>query len=85
MEARFAAATAAVAHGVAAELVDPQPGAIASDLLPELRRALAVTASSARPSVEACSAQRNHIDLGALRRNVRTLVRGSTAPSCGRS
>ena len=41
MEARFAAATAAVAHGVAAELVDPQPGTIASDLLPELRRALA--------------------------------------------
>jgi NAD(P)H-hydrate epimerase len=41
MEARFAAATAAVAHGVASELVDPQPGAIASDLLPELQRALA--------------------------------------------
>jgi NAD(P)H-hydrate epimerase len=41
MEARFAAATAAVAHGVAAELVDPQPGMIASDLLPALQRALA--------------------------------------------
>jgi NAD(P)H-hydrate epimerase len=41
MEAQLAAATAAVAHGVAAELVDPQPGAIASDLLPALRRALA--------------------------------------------
>ena len=41
LEARFAAAAAAVAHGVAAELIDPQPGAIASDLLPELRRALA--------------------------------------------
>jgi NAD(P)H-hydrate epimerase len=41
LEARFAAAAAAVAHGVAAELVDPQAGAIASDLLPELRRALA--------------------------------------------
>ena len=41
MEARFAAATAAVAHGVAAELVDPQRGAIASDLLPALQRALA--------------------------------------------
>jgi NAD(P)H-hydrate epimerase len=41
MEAAFGAATAAVAHGVAAELLDPQPGAIASDLLPELRRALA--------------------------------------------
>jgi ADP-dependent NAD(P)H-hydrate dehydratase / NAD(P)H-hydrate epimerase len=41
MEPRFAAAAAAVAHGVAAELVDPQVGAMASDLLPELRRALA--------------------------------------------
>jgi hydroxyethylthiazole kinase-like uncharacterized protein yjeF len=41
MEARFAAATAAVAHGVAAELVEPQPGLIASDLLPALQRALA--------------------------------------------
>ncbi len=41
MEPRFAAAAAAVAHGVAAELVDPQAGAMASDLLPELRRALA--------------------------------------------
>ena len=41
MEPRFAAAAAAVAHGVAAELLDPQAGAMASDLLPELRRALA--------------------------------------------
>ncbi len=41
MEPRFAAAAAAVAHGVAAELVDPQAGVMASDLLPELRRALA--------------------------------------------
>jgi hydroxyethylthiazole kinase-like uncharacterized protein yjeF len=41
MEPRFAAATAAVAHGVAAELIDSQAGVIASDLLPELRRALA--------------------------------------------
>ncbi|HVC88494.1 MAG TPA: NAD(P)H-hydrate dehydratase [Gaiellaceae bacterium] len=41
MDARLAAGTAAVAHGVAAELVDPQPGAIASDLLPALQRALA--------------------------------------------
>src|SRR5438067_2783531 len=41
IEPRLAAATAAVAHGVAAELVDPQPGTIASDLLPALRRALA--------------------------------------------
>jgi NAD(P)H-hydrate epimerase len=41
MDARFAAATAAVAHGVAAELAEPQPGLIASDLLPALQRALA--------------------------------------------
>jgi NAD(P)H-hydrate epimerase len=40
MEAKLAAATAAVAHGVAAELVEPQRGVVASDLLPELRRAL---------------------------------------------
>jgi len=41
MDARLGAGVAAVAHGVAAELVDPQPGTIASDLLPALRRALA--------------------------------------------
>jgi hydroxyethylthiazole kinase-like uncharacterized protein yjeF len=41
MDAKLAAATAAVAHGIAAELVEPQRGVIASDLLPELRRALA--------------------------------------------
>jgi NAD(P)H-hydrate epimerase len=41
MEPKLAAATAAVAHGVAAELVEPQRGVVASDLLPELRRALA--------------------------------------------
>ena len=41
MDPRLAAGTAAVAHGVAAELVDPQPGTVASDLLPALRRALA--------------------------------------------
>jgi NAD(P)H-hydrate epimerase len=40
MDAKLGAATAAVAHGVAAELVEPQRGVIASDLLPELRRAL---------------------------------------------
>jgi ADP-dependent NAD(P)H-hydrate dehydratase / NAD(P)H-hydrate epimerase len=40
MEAQAAAAAAAVAHGVAAELVEPQAGVVASDLLPELRRAL---------------------------------------------
>jgi NAD(P)H-hydrate epimerase len=41
MEPQLAAATAAVAHGVAAELLELQRGAIASDLLPALRRALA--------------------------------------------
>jgi len=41
MEPRFAAAAAAVAHGVAAELLDLQRGAVASDLLPGLQRALA--------------------------------------------
>jgi len=41
METQLAAATAAVAHGVAAELLDTQPGSIASDLLPALQRALA--------------------------------------------
>ena len=40
MEAQDAASAAAVAHGVAAELVEPQAGVVASDLLPELRRAL---------------------------------------------
>jgi NAD(P)H-hydrate epimerase len=41
MEAQEAAAAAAVAHGVAAELVEPQVGVVASDLLPGLRLALA--------------------------------------------
>jgi NAD(P)H-hydrate epimerase len=41
IEPRLAAATAAVAHGVASELVEPQRGVVASDLLPALRRALA--------------------------------------------
>jgi hydroxyethylthiazole kinase-like uncharacterized protein yjeF len=41
MDARLAAGAAAVAHGVAAGLVEPQPGLIASDLLPALQRALA--------------------------------------------
>ena len=41
LDPRLAAAAAAVAHGVAAELAEPQRGLIASDLLPELRRALA--------------------------------------------
>jgi len=41
LEPRFAAAAAAVAHGVASELIEPQRGAVASDLLPGLRLALA--------------------------------------------
>jgi len=41
IEPRLAAAAAAVAHGVAAELLDPQTGVVASDLLPAVRRALA--------------------------------------------
>jgi hydroxyethylthiazole kinase-like uncharacterized protein yjeF len=41
MDPKLGAATAAVAHGVAAQLVEPQRGVIASDLLPQLRRALA--------------------------------------------
>jgi len=41
LEPRLAAAVGAVAHGVAAELVDPPRGVVASDLLPALRLALA--------------------------------------------
>jgi len=41
LEPRFAAAAAAAAGGVAAELLDPQRGAVASDLLTTLPRALA--------------------------------------------
>jgi NAD(P)H-hydrate epimerase len=41
MDPKLGAAIAAVAHGVAAELVEPQRGVIASDLLPQLRLALA--------------------------------------------
>jgi NAD(P)H-hydrate epimerase len=41
VEPRLAAGAAAAAHGVAAELLDPQPGVVASDLLPALQRALA--------------------------------------------
>jgi NAD(P)H-hydrate epimerase len=40
MEAQYAAAAASVAHGVASELIEPQVGVVASDLLPELRHAL---------------------------------------------
>jgi NAD(P)H-hydrate epimerase len=41
LDARAAAATAAVAHGVASRLVPAQAGLVASDLLPALQRALA--------------------------------------------
>ena len=40
MEAQYAAGAAATAHGVASELIEQQAGMVASDLLPELRRAL---------------------------------------------
>jgi hydroxyethylthiazole kinase-like uncharacterized protein yjeF len=40
IEPQLAAAMAAVAHGIASELAEPQRGVVASDLLPELRRAL---------------------------------------------
>ncbi len=57
MDARLAAGTAAVAHGVAAELLDPQPGTIASDLLP----GAAARARRARPAARA-AAVRSEID-----------------------
>jgi NAD(P)H-hydrate epimerase len=41
MEARLAAAAAAVAHGLASRLVEPHVGVVASDLLPGIQRALA--------------------------------------------
>jgi hydroxyethylthiazole kinase-like uncharacterized protein yjeF len=41
MEARFAAAAGAVAHGIASRLVEPHVGLIAGDLLPGIQRALA--------------------------------------------
>jgi NAD(P)H-hydrate epimerase len=40
LEPQLAAAAAAVAHGVASRLVEPQIGMVASDLLPALQRAL---------------------------------------------
>ena len=41
LEPQFAAAAAAVAHGLASRLVGSKPGLIASDLLPGIQRALA--------------------------------------------
>jgi len=49
MDARAAAATAAVAQGVASRLVASQAGLVASDLLPALQRALAGEGSSWPP------------------------------------
>ena len=49
IEPRLAAALAAVAHGVAADLVAIQPGTIASDLLLGLQRALAGEGLDRRP------------------------------------
>jgi ADP-dependent NAD(P)H-hydrate dehydratase / NAD(P)H-hydrate epimerase len=49
IEPHLAAALAAVAHGVAADLVAVQPGTIASDLLPGLQRALAGEGLERRP------------------------------------
>ena len=49
IEPRLAAALAAVAHGVAADLVAVQPGTIASDLLPGLQRAIAGEGLDRRP------------------------------------
>jgi ADP-dependent NAD(P)H-hydrate dehydratase / NAD(P)H-hydrate epimerase len=40
LEPQFAAAAAAVAHGLASRLAEPQVGLVASDLLPALQRAL---------------------------------------------
>jgi ADP-dependent NAD(P)H-hydrate dehydratase / NAD(P)H-hydrate epimerase len=41
MSAPLAAAAAAVAHGIASRIVEPQAGLVASDLLPGIQRALA--------------------------------------------
>ncbi len=49
IEPRLAAALAAVAHGVAADLIAIQPGTIASDLLPGLQRAIAGEGLDRRP------------------------------------
>ncbi|HWB23653.1 MAG TPA: NAD(P)H-hydrate dehydratase [Gaiellaceae bacterium] len=49
VEPRFAAAAAAVAHGVASRLVENQPGLMASDLLPGIQRALGGEGSQLQP------------------------------------
>jgi hydroxyethylthiazole kinase-like uncharacterized protein yjeF len=49
VEPRFAAAAAAVAHGLASRLVENQSGLMASDLLPGIQRALAGDGSALAP------------------------------------
>jgi NAD(P)H-hydrate epimerase len=49
MEAKLAAASAAVAHGLASRLVEPQVGLVASDLLPGIQRALAGEGAEVSP------------------------------------
>jgi ADP-dependent NAD(P)H-hydrate dehydratase / NAD(P)H-hydrate epimerase len=49
VEARFAAAAAAVTHGLASRLVENQHGLMASDLLPGIQRALAGDGSAIAP------------------------------------
>jgi hydroxyethylthiazole kinase-like uncharacterized protein yjeF len=49
VEPRFAAAAAAVAHGVASRLVENQAGLMASDLLPGIQRALGGEGSQLEP------------------------------------
>ena len=73
MDPQLGAATAAVAHGVAAELVEPQRG---RDRLRPAAGA-AARACRARPAARAARLMRSEItiDLGALRRNVRSLLR----------
>ena len=72
LEPQLAAAAAAVAHGLASRLVEPQIGLVASDLLPGApararRRRLAVAAALRVVRSEIT------IDLGAVRRNARRL------------
>ena len=73
IEPRLAAAAAAVAHGLAAELLEPQPGVVACDLLPALQRALAGDGLQ-RGAAPVSRRSEITIDLGALRRNARRLL-----------
>ena len=73
MEPQLAAAAAAVAHGVARGSSTPQVGLVASDLLPGIQRALAGDGWQWRRWQMTMRSEIT-IDLGALRRNVRTLL-----------